>query len=55
MELGISPIITASMILQVLVSTKIIDVDTSNLDDKKRYESTSKLLSIVLIMVEATA
>lgn len=36
MELGISPIITASMILQVLVSTKIIDVDTSNIDDKKR-------------------
>lgn len=53
MELGVSPIITASMIIQLLVSTKIIDVDTSDAEDRKLYDSASKFLSLILILVES--
>lgn len=35
MELGIGPIVTAGMIVQLLVGAKIIEVDQKNKEDKE--------------------
>jgi len=42
MELGISPLVTSSMIMQVLAGTKIIEVDQSLKEDRKFYEAATK-------------
>jgi len=42
MELGISPLITSSMIMQVLAGTKIIEVDQSLKSDRDLYEAATK-------------
>ena len=38
MELGISPLVTASMILQFLAGAKIINVDFNVREDKNLYQ-----------------
>jgi protein transport protein SEC61 subunit alpha len=42
MELGISPLVTSSMIMQVLAGTKIIEVNQSVKEDKVLYEGATK-------------
>ena len=42
MELGISPLVTSSMIMQVLAGTRIIEVDQSLKDDRNLYEGATK-------------
>ena len=42
MELGISPIVTSSMVMQVLAGTKIIDVDQSIKEDRELFNGTQK-------------
>jgi protein transport protein SEC61 subunit alpha len=37
MELGIIPIITSGMIMQVLIGLKLIDVDPNSRDDQNLY------------------
>jgi protein transport protein SEC61 subunit alpha len=41
MELGISPIVTASMIMQLLAGTKILDVDTSIKEARNLFNGAS--------------
>ncbi|HVO77874.1 MAG TPA: preprotein translocase subunit SecY, partial [Methanomassiliicoccales archaeon] len=53
MHLGIGPIVTASIIMQLFVGAKIIKLDLTNSDDKEVYQSSQKLLVIVMILVEA--
>lgn len=54
MELGISPIITSGMIMQVLAGTKIIVVDQSLKEDRVLYESaTKRKLSIINIILHS--
>ena len=48
MEFGISPIITSSVILQLLVGANIVDVDMGSADDRSLFLSTQKLFSIVI-------
>lgn len=55
MELGVSPIVTSSMIVQVLINTSIIKLNKQDENDKKKYESLQKLAAIVLILIEAIA
>jgi preprotein translocase subunit SecY len=55
MTLGIGPLVTSSILLQLLVGSKIIDWDTKDEEGKKKYEVTQKILSIVLCLVEAFA
>ena len=55
MELGISPLVTSSMIMQVLVGTKIIEVNQSIQEDRKLYEATTKLFGIIITFGEAIA
>lgn len=53
MDLGIGPIVTASIIMQLFVGAKIINIDLTKSDDKALYQSAQKLLVIVMIFVEA--
>jgi protein transport protein SEC61 subunit alpha len=55
MELGISPIITSGMIMQVLVGAKIIDVDLSTPRDQRLYQAASKILGIVMCLGSSVA
>ena len=55
MELGIGPIITASMIVQLLAGAKILDVDQNNREEKELLSSAQKLLSIIIALFEAFA
>lgn len=51
-HLGIGPIVTASIILQLFVGAKIIRLDLQNDQDKAIYQSTQKLLVLIMIVVE---
>ncbi|MDR3282732.1 MAG: preprotein translocase subunit SecY [Candidatus Methanoplasma sp.] len=53
MQLGIGPIVTASIIMQLFVGAKIIKLDLTSKNDKACYQSVLKLLVIVMIVVEA--
>lgn len=55
MELGIGPIVTASMIVQLLVGTKIIEIDTKNREEKDLLNSVQKLLAVGIALFEAIA
>ena len=53
MHLGIGPIVTASIIMQLFVGAKIVNLDLTNDEDKAIYQGTQKLLVIIMIFVEA--
>ncbi len=53
--LGIGPIVTASIILQLLVGSKIIDWNLSDENDKKKFSSTQKILTIAFCFIEGIA
>lgn len=55
MELGIGPIVTAGLILQLLVGSSIIKADMSNPEDRGLFTSASKVFSIVLTGIQAGA
>lgn len=52
-HLGIGPIVTASIILQLFVGADIINLDLQDPEDKSIYQGTQKILVIVMIVVEA--
>ena len=52
-SLGIGPIVMASIILQLLVGSKILDIDTSNPEGKKFFQGLQKLLVFFFIIFEA--
>src|SRR5256712_1163565 len=53
MHLGIGPIVTASIIMQLFAGAKIINLDLQDDEDKSVYQGTQKLLVILMIFVEA--
>ncbi|MEW5937797.1 MAG: preprotein translocase subunit SecY [Candidatus Thermoplasmatota archaeon] len=53
MHLGIGPIVTGSIIMQLFVGAKIIKLDLKKDEDKAVYQSVQKLLVIIMIVVEA--
>ncbi len=55
MELGIGPIVTASMIMQLLIGSKIIDVDNNDKEDKELSNSAQRILAIIIAAFEAVA
>ena len=55
MELGIGPIVTAGLILQLLVGSAIIQCDMSDAQDRSLFTSASKVFSIALTAVQASA
>lgn len=52
---GIGPIVLSSIILQLLVGAKFINIDLSNPADKAKFQSLQKLFAIVLCLFEAVA
>ena len=55
MELGIGPIVTAGLILQLLVGSAIIKCDMGNSEDRSLFTSASKVFSIALTGIQASA
>ncbi len=55
MELGIGPIVTAGLILQLLAGSGMIGADMSNPEDRMLFTTASKLFSFLLIGVQASA
>lgn len=53
MELGIGPIVTAGLIMQLLAGSKLIEVDFSNPDDRALFTGAQKVLAVLMTMVEA--
>ncbi len=53
LALGIGPIVTASIILQLLVGAGIISLDLTNPDDRAAYEDFQRFLVFVMIALEA--
>jgi preprotein translocase subunit SecY len=52
-SLGIGPIVMASIILQLLVGSKILDIDTSTDEGKRFFQGLQKLLVFFFIIFEA--
>jgi preprotein translocase SecY subunit len=55
MELGIGPIVTAGLILQLLAGSSIIECDMSNPEDRGMFTVASKVFSILLTGIQAGA
>jgi preprotein translocase SecY subunit len=55
MELGIGPIVTAGLILQLLVGSAMIDCDMSKPEDRGLFTTASKVFSIALTGIQASA
>jgi len=55
MELGIGPIVTAGLILQLLAGSSIIKCDMSNHEDRGLFTSASKVFTIILTGIQAGA
>ena len=54
-ELGIGPIVTGGIVLQLLVGSKIINADLGNSEDRVLFTAATKVFSIVLTGVQASA
>lgn len=55
MELGIGPIVTAGLILQVLAGSQMIKVDFTNPEDRSMFTTASKVMSIVMYLFQVGA
>jgi len=55
MELGIGPIVTAGLVLQLLAGSNIIKCDLSNPEDRGLFTSASKVFTIVLTAIQGGA
>jgi preprotein translocase subunit SecY len=53
MHLGIGPIVTGSIIMQLFSGAKIINLDLQKADDKAIYQGVQKILVLVMIFVES--
>ena len=53
MHLGIGPIVTGSIIMQLFAGAKIINLNLRDDEDKSVYQGTQKLLVIIMIFVES--
>ncbi|MEM2874944.1 MAG: preprotein translocase subunit SecY [Candidatus Hadarchaeales archaeon] len=54
MELGIGPIVTAGIIMQLLVGSKIIGLDLTKGDDRALFTGVQKLLAVIMGIFQAS-
>ena len=54
-ELGIGPIVTAGLIMQLLLGSKLINVDMSDPYDRAMFSGTQKVMAIFLTMFNIIA
>eukprot|EP00850_Spirogloea_muscicola_P020295 SM000212S06888 [mRNA] locus=s212:16715:19529:- [translate_table: standard] len=55
MELGITPIVTSGLVMQLLAGAKIIEVDNSVKEDRALLNGAQKLLGVMITIGEAVA
>lgn len=55
MELGITPIVTSGLVMQLLVGVQIISVDQSDEYESELYKGSQKLVGILITIVHAFA
>jgi len=55
MELGISPIVTSSMVMQLLAGSKILDVDQNLKEDRVLFSGAQKLFGMFVTLGQAVA
>lgn len=55
MELGIGPIVTGGLILQLLIGSNMIEADMGNPEDRGLFTTANKVFAIILTGVQATA
>lgn len=55
MELGISPIVTSGMIMQLLAGSKLIEVDKKNKEDRDLFDGATKIFGFLITIGEAVA
>jgi preprotein translocase SecY subunit len=53
MELGIGPIVTAGLIIQLLAGSDIISFDRSSAEDRGLFTTASKFFSILMIIIQS--
>ena len=49
-ELGISPIVTSGMIMQLLAGSKLIEVDKKNKEDRDLFDGATKIFGLYSIL-----
>jgi len=54
MELGISPIVTSGLVMQLLVGTKQIDINIEDPKERALYNCAQKLLGLLITLFEAS-
>merc|ERR1712139_555790 len=55
MELGISPIVTSGLVMQLLAGSKIIEVDQGLKSDRELFQGAQKLFGMIITIGEALA
>lgn len=55
MELGIGPIVTAGLIMQLLAGSRLIDIDLSDPKDRALFTASQKLMAIIWGGIQAIA
>lgn len=55
MELGISPIVTSGMVMQLLAGTKIIEVNQNDKLERNLFNAAQKLFGMIITIAQATA
>jgi len=53
MCIGVSPLITSGMVIQLLTGAKILNIDPANPADKKFVDGATKILAIIITFVQA--
>lgn len=54
LELGIGPIVTAGLLMQLLKGSELIKLNFKNPDDRALFTSATKLVTIIVIVAEGT-
>src|SRR5829696_16768 len=54
MELGIGPIVTAGLLMQLLKGSNLINLNFKNPDDRSLFTSATKIVTIAVIVAEGT-
>lgn len=55
MELGISPIVTSGLVMQLLAGVKLIEVDQSNTEERELFAGAQKLFGMLITVGQGTA
>ena len=55
MELGVSPLVTTGMVMQLLAGAKVIDVNLDTKEDRVLFMAAQKIVGLAVTFVMATA